>query len=108
MTIVTIHDAEDVGGLTLGEDLKLQLTHTKIEFRSHAAIVWTDKIGGFGDEPDRLIINTMSQQLVYTNPRLIFYSNRLIVLSALSDRDPSGTLRTIRKYYIELDNSCDN
>jgi len=61
-----------------------------------------------GDEPDRITINTMSRQLIFTNPRLIFFSNNLVVLSALSDRDPSGTLHHVKKFYIEMDNSCEH
>lgn len=112
MTMVTIYDAEKVDGLAITADVihshRLHLLNAPVEFRSHSAIVWTDKIGGGGDEPDRITINTMSRQLIFTNPRLIFFSNNLVVLSALSDRDPSGTLHHVKKFYIEMDNSCEH
>jgi len=108
MTTVTIYDAEKAGNITQAESIELALLDLPVEFKTHAGIFWTEKTGGGGEDPTIITINSMSRQFIYTQPRLIFTSNRVMVISALSDRDASGTLRTIKKYYIKLEHSCDN
>lgn len=107
-TMITIYDAEKVGPPSFTQGAMLWLFGAPYEHRFQAAIMWTDKVGGMGDDPTSLTINTMAWQFVFTVPRLVFMNNRQQVFSALSDRDASGTLRTIKKYYILVEKTCEN
>lgn len=104
MTTVTIYDAEKVGDIFKAQSVQLVLFASPVEFRSYAAVILTEKTG-MGEEPDRITISTMSQQFTYINPRLVFCSNQLLVLSALSDYTASGTLQKIKKFYIMMENT---
>ena len=76
---------------------------TPVEYCGHGAVVSTEKTGGMGVEPDRLVVNTLASSWTFTNPRLVSCGNLFTVVSALSSQDSSGTLQTIRKYYIVID-----
>jgi hypothetical protein len=66
------------------------------------AVAWT-VMDGIGDEPTHFVINTLSSQLVYLRPRLVFMDHRMIILSALSDHGESGTLQVIKKFFIVIE-----
>lgn len=108
MTTITIYDADKVGPPSFLPNADLWLTAAWPEYRTHAGIIWTDKTGGPGDEPTTLTIITMARQWVFRAPRLVLFNNRLQVLSVLSDHDASGTARTIKKYYILVEKTCDD
>ncbi len=107
-TMITIYDAEKVGPPSFTQGAALWLYGQQSEHCFEAAIMWTDKVGGGGEEPTSLTINTMAWQFVFTVPRLVFMNNRQQVFSVLSDRDTSGTLRSIKKYYILVEKLCGN
>lgn len=67
--------------------------------RTQNALVWTEG-GGAGGEPRTIIINTMAHRYTYTVPKLVTIRGRYTLYSALSDIEPSGQVRSIRKYYI--------
>jgi hypothetical protein len=67
--------------------------------RTENALIWTEG-SGVGDEPRTIIINTMACRYTYTVPKLMVIRGRYTLYSALSDIEPSGQVRNIRKYYI--------
>lgn len=107
MNLITIYDADQVGPPRLQTDGSLWPTGTPYEVRTDGTVAWTEKTGGPGEEPTTLTINTKARRLTFTVPRLVFFSNRVTVLSALSDHDASGTARTIKKFYIMVETTCE-
>ena len=107
MTIITIYDAEKAGPPSFTQTGDLWLSTAQIEYKTHAGIIWTEKDGGMEDDPTTLTVNTMSRQFIFSVPRLVFFNNRVQVLSALSGGNASGTLQAIKKYYILVETQCD-
>lgn len=64
-----------------------------------SAIFWTEHEGPL-EEARYLVINTKARRYTFTVPKLVAANTRFLLFSGLSDTDPSGTLRTLRKCYI--------
>lgn len=74
------------------------------------ALVWTElrldsatQLDELRKGCDTLIINTKTERRTYLNPKLVGMSSNGLVLSALTDRDPSGTLAGPEKIFIVVE-----
>lgn len=68
------------------------------EFRA-GAVCWTEHEGPL-EEARYLVVNTAQRRFTFTAPKLISVVGPFILFSGLSDTDPSGTPRSLRKCYI--------
>ncbi len=66
------------------------------------ALLWTE-IEQAGDRPSVCNIITMTERFTYLSPRLVMATNRFTIIKALSDRGESGTLQTIRSFFIMIE-----